>query len=191
MQKFSAAAIPVLLATLFVAACSDPDPAPERAISALLPASDGRETACAGDSFLRGRLLGAIEADIDWASATISCEGGQRPDGAGARLRFARTSDDGSGLAVIIAIPGLSRRSTGTEFAANVTLILEGEARFFSTQNREACWADLHGNEPVGDHRYAIEGELYCIAPLAEVNGSASVTIDGLDFRGLVEWGSR
>lgn len=191
MHKFSAVAGPGLLAILLLGACSDPVTAPERADPPAPGAADTGTPACAGDSYLRGRLLGAVEADIDWPSAALSCEGGQRPDGDGARLRFARASDDGSGLAVIIAIPGLSRRSTGTGFAANVTLILEGQARFFSTQNREACWADVSGNEPIGDDRYAVEGELYCIAPLAEVNGDDSITVDELFFRGIVAWGSR
>ncbi len=150
--------------------------------------------ACADSSFVRGRLLGAVEAEIDWAPAAITCEGGPRPDGDGIRLRFARASDDGAGLAVIIAIPGLAQDSTGTGFAANVTLILEGEARFFSTQNREACWADIAGNESIGESngesRYAVAGELYCIAPLTEVNGPDSVTVDGLGFSGTLDWGS-
>ncbi len=193
MQKFSAAAIPGLLAALFLGACSDPVTATDSASAdpPALPAPAASAPACTGDAYIRGRLLGAVEADVDWSADAISCQGGPRPDGDGARLRFARASDDGAGLAVIIAIPGLSRRSTGTEFAANVTLILEGEARFFSTQNRESCWADISGNELVGDERYAVEGELYCIAPLAEVNGTGSITLDGLGFRGAVNWGKR
>ncbi len=191
MQKFFAAAVPGLLAALLLVACSDPVTATDGAASPPPPASTVGRADCAGDSFLRGRLVGAVAANVDWRADTISCEGGPRPDGDGARLRFARTAGDGGGLAVIIAIPELSRRSTGTEFAANVTLIVEGEARFFSTQNREACWADVRGNEPIGDERYAVEGELYCIAPLAEVNGPDSVMLDELGFRGIVDWGSR
>ena len=191
MQKFSAAAVPGLLAALLLGACSEPVPATDSAETRAAAAADTGTPPCAGDSFLSGRLVGAVEADIDWSSDALSCEGGARPDGDGARLRFAHAGEGTAGIAVIIAIPGLSRRSTGTEFPANVTLILEGEARFFSTQNREACWADVRGNEPIGEERYAVEGELYCIAPLAEVNGSESVTVDELGFRGVVTWGGQ
>jgi hypothetical protein len=32
---------------------------------------------------------------------------------------------------------------------------------------------------------------MYCIAPLIEVNGDSSVTIDELSFSGLLDWDSK
>jgi hypothetical protein len=38
---------------------------------------------------------------------------------------------------------------------------------------------------------YSIAGTLYCIAPLAEVNGDASVTVHELHFGGLLDWSAK
>ena len=190
MQKVFLGALTAVATGLGLTACQEPGPdAVADAPPALTPAATLDE-GCADSAFVRGRILGAIEADIDWTQAGLACAGGPRPDGEGARLRFAKTLDGGPGLTVIIALPALKRRITGKNLLANVTVIVEGEARFFSTQNRETCWADVTDNENSGDERYAVEGELYCIGALAEVNGNGSVTIDGLQFRGTVDWGS-
>jgi hypothetical protein len=154
-----------------------------------LTAPEGNTT-CADDAYLEGNIVGAINASLAWTPDGLACAGGPRPDGEGIRLSFARSPDDGPGLTVIIALPTLERRATGKDLNANVTIILEGEARFFSTQNRETCWAAVSGNENVGAERYSVEGEVYCIGALAEVNGDASVTIDGLNFRSRVDWES-
>jgi len=41
--------------------------------------------------------------------------------------------------------------------------------------------------DPLGD-LYSIDGRLYCIAPLAEVNGESSLSISELSFSGLLDW---
>ena len=38
--------------------------------------------------------------------------------------------------------------------------------------------------------RYSIGGTLYCVSPLAEINGDSSVLIPELAFLGLVNWNS-
>ena len=149
-----------------------------------------RDTICAEDAYLEASIVGAIDALIRWTPDGLACAGGPRPGGEGIRLSFARPPDAGPGLTVIIALPTLERRATGEDLLANVTIILEGEGRFFSTRNRETCWAAVSGNEHTDGERYSVEGEVYCIGPLAEVQGDASVTIDGLRFRGSVDWGS-
>ena len=188
MQKLFRPWAAALAAAFLLAACSGEPaagPGPER--PSALPA--GTDSSCVDDAYLSGRVLGAVSADLGAPGGDLECAGGPRPDGEGVRLRFARTLGDGPGLAVIIAMPGLGRDTTGSGLETNVTLIIEGEARFFSTQNRETCWVDVVENAPVGDGRYAVAGELYCIAPLPEVNGSASVTLDGVAFRGFADRG--
>lgn len=125
---------------------------------------------------------------MDWPAEQLSCAGGPRPDGAGARLRFARELDNGEGLAIILALPTLEPGATGKELPANVTIILEGEARFFSSQNRDTCWADVERHATLDAGSTLVQGRLYCIDPLAEVNGDASVTLDDSVFSGQIDW---
>ncbi len=146
---------------------------------------------CHPDAFWRGRLIGAVEASMDWPAKHLSCAGGPRPDGAGARLRFARELDDGEGLAIILALPTLEPGQLGTELPANVTIIVEGEARFFSSQNRDTCWADVEAHATLDAGSTLVQGRVYCIDPLAEVNGDASVTLDDSIFSGQIDWSPR
>jgi len=137
-------------------------------------------------------MFGAISAEIDWDATQVACEGMPRPNNEGARLRFAgRLSGPGRDVAIIIALPELEPGATGKELATNATLILEGSGRFFSTAVEEACWTDVVRQELLNENRYAISGHMYCIAPLIEVNGESSVTIDELSFSGLLDWDSK
>src|SRR5882762_6108290 len=43
--------------------------------------------------YLRARVRGAIDADIDWRGAQLHCEGGARPEGPGLRLSFGGPPD--------------------------------------------------------------------------------------------------
>jgi hypothetical protein len=146
-------------------------------------------SACAAQGYLATNLYGAITGALDWQPSSIECEGMPRPNSQGARLRFAGSEGERQ-LAIIIALPELERGAMGLEMVSNVTLIEEGSGRFFSTADRDTCWTDITGLEPLDDvgDRYLIAGTLYCVSPLAEVNGDSSVSIDELLFRGLLDW---
>jgi len=89
---------------------------------------------CGDAGYLRGQLYGAIPVSLDWGAKDVNCEGMPRPNGRGARLRFAGSATgDKQQLAIIIAIPDLGRGTLGLELASNVTVIEEGGGRFFST----------------------------------------------------------
>ncbi len=137
---------------------------------------------------MSGRIYGAVSVDLDWRAAAMSCEGMPRPHGEGARLRFSGRAGD-SGLAFIIAMPSLERGVPMRGVPSNVTVIEEGAGRFFSAADLETCWTDIEmGGAPVEDAVYRVEGVLYCIAPLAEIGGDASVTLDELEFVGRLAW---
>src|SRR5689334_15683470 len=42
-----------------------------------------------GNGFLRARIRGALNLDIDWRNAELECDGAARPNGSGIRLSFA------------------------------------------------------------------------------------------------------
>jgi len=37
-------------------------------------------------------------------------------------------------------------------------------------------------------NHYSISGLIYCVAPIAELNGAASVTLSDLQFTGQLRW---
>lgn len=175
-------AIFILLASL--AACQ---PASDSSTDA--DAADPAEPGCGDEGSLVADFYGALSASVDWRGAGLVCHGMPRPDDNGARLRFAGSVDDHP-LAIIVAIPGLTRESAGAELAANVTLIEEGSRRFFSTADLDVCLAQIEAMNALDDidTRYSVTGSVYCVAPLAEVNGESSVSIDKLRFTGLLDW---
>ena len=148
---------------------------------------------CGQAGYLRGQLYGAIRVSLDWDATDVSCEGMPRPNGKGARLRFAGSATgDTQQLAIIVAIPDLERDTAGRELPSNVTVIEEGGGRFFSTSDLGNCLVDITTLDKfdAGADRYSIGGRLYCVSPLAEINGDSSVLIPELAFLGLVDWNS-
>ena len=145
---------------------------------------------CGEHGYLTTALYGALETEVRWTAADLECEGMPRPDGDGARLRFAGTIGEQKPIALIISLPDLQRGETGKEYKSNVTLIEEGNGRFYSTADSDICWTDIVALENVGDSvaNVAVSGLLYCVAPLSEVNGDSDISIRDLEFRGLLDW---
>lgn len=150
------------------------------------------EASCGSDAYLSTQLYGAIARQISWSSAELGCESMLRPDAKGVRLRFTGQAAD-SRIAIILALPELQRGSTGSELPTVVTLTVEGSGRFFSTPSLASCWSDIVTQDPVEDSvdRYNIDGTLYCVAPLGEINGDAAISIPELEFRGIVDWSGK
>jgi len=162
------------------------------------PVAKGSPTAnCVDDGELTAEVFGAIEARLEWRDDELECDGMPRPHGQGARLRFAGPAlSNGKtlSLAFIIALPDLQQGSSAAEIPVGVTLIEENEGHFFSTPEPSTCWADIEHQVPLDDAavdaipEYRIEGLLYCLSPLAEVNGNRSVTFTDLRFSGRLDW---
>jgi hypothetical protein len=187
--KIRLAALIAAAASAWLAGCSDePEPA---VLPALLPPPPD-SSGCGARGYLRTDFYGEFSGPIDWTADDLDCEGMPRPEGQGARLRFAGQSGD-TPIAIIIAIPGLERDVTARELGSNVTAIEEGSGRFFSTAGLGSCWTDILEQAPTDDgtNAFFIAGTLYCIAPLAEVNGDSSVTLRELQFGGYVDWDAR
>jgi hypothetical protein len=148
---------------------------------------------CGANGELQTEIYGAIAAQLDWDHFELECTGMPRPDGRGARLHFAgNVGSSDQRVAIIIAIPDLDRQAVGNEYPSNVTVIEEGNSRFFSTPNLENCLTDITALDALDDagNRYTLVGLLYCVSPLPEVNGSSSISIPELRFQGLLDWGS-
>lgn len=149
---------------------------------------------CGENGRLQTELFGALAGPLDWSAGEFECSGMPRPNGQGARLRFAgQVVGADRRVAVIIALPDLERDAADVELGSKVTLIDEGSGRFFTTWDLDSCWTDityLESTDSTGD-RFDIGGTLYCVAPLAEVNGESSVSISELEFLGALDWSAK
>lgn len=171
----------VILIITAAAACSDrpTDPAVT-------------QEGCVPGGSLSVAIVGGISRDLDWSGADLSCGGMPRPNGAGARLRFAGTvGTDGESrsLAFIIGLPDLRRGATAREIPAIVTLIEENSGRFFSTAEAPVCWSDVYEQTLIEGDEFVVRGLVYCVSPLAELNGSGGVSFTDLEYTGRVDWG--
>ncbi len=158
--------------------------------SSFLPANSAAREGCGSGGLVQATVYGALDGSVDWTGDAMDCEGMPRPDGDGVRLRFAGTAD-AIPLAIIIGVDGIGPDETAAELPTNVTIIEEGRGRFFSTSDLDSCWTDIerHAAIDADSGRYVIDGILYCISPLAEVNGTGSVSVPELRFSGLIDWG--
>jgi len=181
----------LLLAVLaLLAAC---EPAAEPDPYAAVAPEEEPVLLCGNEGRLSTDLYGAVAVRVEWNKNDLECAGMPRAEGRGARLRFAGKSADGDlQLAIIIAIPDLERDVQSGEFSANVTLIEEGNGRFFSTPDLSNCLVDITSTAGLDDsgRRYSIAGELFCVTPLPEINGNSSVSIPKMLFSGLLDWGA-
>ena len=167
-------------------------PAPAVAMPTLAQAATA--DTCGEDGHLQTEIFGTLAGPLDWSAHDLECSGMPRPNGEGARLRFAaQIAGVDRRLAIIIAIPALERDVAATESGSKVTLIDEGSGRFFSTRDFNSCWTDITTLEPLDESgdRFEIGGNLYCVTPLAEVNGDGSVSIPELDFMGRLDWSAK
>lgn len=167
------------------------------AIAGCAPENDGAASrpntvsgaGCIEGGYVTTTLYGAVDVELDWDS-DLACEGMPRPAGAGGRLRFAGLAGENHPIAIIIALPSLERDVAAGELASNVTVIEEGTGRFFSTAGLDDCWTDVGRQEPVPGRPgvSSVAGTLYCISPLGEVNGAATISIPELRFSGVLDW---
>ena len=147
------------------------------------------DSGCGENGSLQTTLFGGLQATVNWPGAEMQCESMQRPNGEGIRMRF--TGDvAGERLAIIIAVPGIQAGEPAAELPSNVTVMVEGSGRFYSTPNLDSCWTDVSSQSAVPGARgsYVISGTLYCVSPLGQVNGDAAVSIPELSFSTVVKW---
>jgi hypothetical protein len=149
---------------------------------------------CGSDGRLSAELHGGLAVSLEWGADDLQCAGMPRPEAEGARLRLSGPVDDAPDaqmIAIILGIPDLVEGGFGRELPTNVTLIEEGVGRFFSTPDLTGCWTDIDRHEIAGDANpsiYRVSGTVYCVSPLAEVNGGSSISFTELNFTSRLDW---
>ncbi len=146
-----------------------------------------------GNGYLKARLAGEINSDIDWVNAGTSCEGMPRPNGRGLRLSFARTvGPDGHRLVIVFGVARIGENQSGKALPVNVTVIVEGASLFYGTRGDDKCLVDRLRSQPLsksGTARiYRVEARGFCTQPARAVRGDGAVLISTFDFAGQVSF---
>ena len=180
----------VLTACLAAAlsACT-PAAAPEPEPLVATAAEEAPADTGPGCGRLSAALYGSIESHLDWAGAGIECASMPRPDDAGLRLLFSG-SDRGERVSLIISLPDIERGSTAQELPTKLTLTVADTGRFFSTPDVGSCWTDIRRNDAGPADTVELAGETFCVTPLGEVNGNASIQLQELQFETVMTWTS-
>jgi hypothetical protein len=148
-----------------------------------------------GDGYVRARLSGSIETELDWTNEGTECTGAVRPDG-GLRLRFSRFDPQAeSKIVLVFGVANLKEGQSANVLPVNVTIIREGAGEFYSTQGDDKCMLDeVHQAPVVGPpHRtrtYRVVARGFCTEPARAVQGKGAILISRFDFAGSVDFES-
>jgi hypothetical protein len=158
--------------------------------------SKGRDGClAAGNGYLRARIRGALQLDVDLHNGELECDGGPRPDGSGIRVSFAGPlRSDGRRLRMVFGVAATGEGNGGRELPANLTVIFEGEERLFATRGDDKCTVDELSQERVGSlggpvRTYRIIARGFCIAPVKALTGEQTILVNSFDFAGSVTFG--
>ena len=170
-------------------ALKDTPSAPEAVPS--MPAAAEALCRASPAGFLRARLQGAIEEEIDWSSpATAQCIGGPRPTEDGLLLVFKGTAGMDP-LLVIIGVGVGEAVTAARNVPASVTIVREGAGEFFATQGDDKCAVDELRQDPIAGQlgRYRFTGRGYCTQPARAVgDASGAVLVSRFDVDAIVEY---
>jgi hypothetical protein len=148
--------------------------------------------------FLRASLRGAIDSDLDWRGAALDCDGGARPNAKGVRVSFLGPPDArGRRLRLVFGIAARPGAGKNRNAATNITLIVEGQRRLYTTQGDDKCTVEALVQEalpaaaalPAGAPRpYRIAARGYCIDPATALDGTERLYVNRFDFAALARF---
>lgn len=150
-------------------------------------------------SFLNARLRGAIDADLSWSEPELQSEGGIRPDGRGIRVVLAGTTGaDAQRIRLVFGMAAAPGEPGSKAVPTNLTLIVEGRNRIYSTLGEGRCSVDALTQQPdttqvstdtrpTGGH-YWVSARGFCTEPATTLDGSERVLLSRFDFRSRVHF---
>jgi hypothetical protein len=143
------------------------------------------------DGYLRLRMRGAANMDIDWHDADMQCDGGPRPGERGVRVTFAGRQPHGKHrLRFVFGIAAASDAATARNVPTNVTVIFEGERKLYSTAGDNKCTTDEYHEQSLPDagpwHRQRISARGFCTAAATAIEGRSVLLLSRFDFAGIV-----
>jgi hypothetical protein len=165
------------------------------------PAESAVTSGCfaAGTGYLRARMRGSVDLDLDWKNAQMECEGGPRPPGKDNKSNGIRVSiggpirGEGRRIRLVFGIGGVDEGKDGKTLPTNVTILFEGEQRLFATMGDDKCTVDSLKQQRVENldpaHAvYRVEAHGFCLGPATSLTQDARVLVTSFDFAGKVEF---
>jgi len=144
-----------------------------------------------GSGYLRARIRGAFNIDLDWKDAALQCSGEARPDGSGLRMTFAGSGPGGKSMRLVFGVALAREGRPGRELPTNLTVLLDG-GRVFATRGDDKCTLDQLTQRPLprrGARRaWRIEGRGFCVAPANALAGKGRILITRFDFVGRIDF---
>jgi hypothetical protein len=148
----------------------------------------------AGNGYLRARLSGALNTELNWGNDGTECTGAVRPTDGGVRMRFSRPDGQGK-LVLVFGIAQLREGKAARNVPVNVTLIREGAGEFFSTQGDDKCTLDRVTQDvivgiPHRSRSYRVTARGFCTEPARAVRGKGAIMLSRFDYSGRVDFES-
>lgn len=147
------------------------------------------------EGYLRARLRGALDMDLDWKNADMECAGGPRPSGNGVRVSIGGPlRGEGRRIRLVFGIADVAEGGAGQTLKTNVTLLFEGEQRAYATRGDDKCTVDSLSQqrvETLGGSRavYRVVARGFCLGPATSLSQEERVFLTSFDFAGRVEFG--
>src|SRR4029078_11733100 len=147
-----------------------------------------------GDAFLRARMRGAIDLDLDWKDAQMQCDGGPRPSGNGIRVSIGGPlGGEGRRIRIVFGVARVGEGANGQNLPTNVTILFEGEKRIFATLGDDKCTVDSLTQERVESLAadpavYRVTARVFCLGPATSLSREERVVVTSFDFAGRVEF---
>ena len=169
-------------------------PAAAPSAAAAAPATPAPATAApttsgclsSGDGYLRAKLGGAVEAQLDWPNSGTLCQGESRGSPPGVRLSFRRDKANPD-LLLVFGLTGVQRGQPAREVAVNVTVIVQGTSQIYGTLGDSRCTVDRLVQRPLPtEGAYRIEARGFCTQPAHAVQGNGDVLVSTFEFAGPV-----
>jgi hypothetical protein len=151
---------------------------------------------CLGDGtgYVRARIRGALNMDVNWPDARLSCAGEARPDGSGLRMSFAGPGPDGRIMRLVFGVQSAREGAPGRELPTNLTVLLDG-GRIFATRGDDKCTTDALAQHPLPGtdllRAWRIEARGFCVQPANDLTGQGRILISRFDFAGRAEFSGR
>jgi hypothetical protein len=142
-----------------------------------------------GDGYLRAKMAGAVDANLDWPNSGTRCEGESRGKPPGVRLSFQRAAGAKPNLLLVFGLSGVTQGQSAREVKANLTVIVQGTSHIYGTLGDSRCTVDSLSQRPLNaTGAYRIEARGFCTQPAHAVRGKGDVLVSTFEFAGLVNF---
>ena len=142
-----------------------------------------------GGGYLRAKMAGAVDANLDWPNSGTRCEGESRDKPPGVRLSFQRAAGGRPNLLLVFGLTGVTQGQSAHEVKANLTVIVQGTSHIYGTLGDSRCTVDSLSQRPLNaTGTYRIEARGFCTQPAHAVRGKGDVLVSTFEFAGVVNF---